>query len=78
LSQSILKFANPNATKHFLDTIDLFLDSLILEAEMRKVGTILTPDAYFAFRLANIGGWPLFAQAELAFNIPEEVYLHRG
>ena len=68
--------ASPMAERHFIDTMQQYVDSVVQEAETRDSERLLTIDEYKTLRRHTSACLPSFALMELDLDFPEEVYRH--
>ncbi|KAK0628328.1 terpenoid synthase [Bombardia bombarda] len=70
------KTATPMAERHLIETMQLYVDSVVQEAEDRRTDRVRTVDEYWELRRHTCGCFPTFVLAELEMDIPEEIYQH--
>lgn len=68
-----IKTATPTAQRRFIDTFQLYTDSVVQQAADRDDHRIRDIDSYFAVRRDTIGAKPSFAINEVHLNLTDEV-----
>ncbi|KAJ7121824.1 terpenoid synthase [Mycena crocata] len=68
-----IRIATPTAQRRFIDAFQLYMDSVVQQAEDRTEHHIRGIDEYFEVRRDTIGAKPSFAINEIWMNIPDEV-----
>jgi hypothetical protein len=71
--QNALKTATTTAQRRFLDTFQLYTDSVVQQAEDRAHNRIRGIQSYFYVRRNTIGAKPSFAINEVHMNLPDKV-----
>ncbi|KAF9058831.1 terpenoid synthase [Rhodocollybia butyracea] len=70
------KGATPTAQRRFIDTYELYINSVIQQAIDRVDNHIRDVDSYFQVRRDTVGMKPCFAVLEFTMDIPDEVMEH--
>ena len=65
--------ATPTAQRRFIDTFQLYTDSVVQQAEDRHDNRIRSIASYFDVRRDTIGAKPCFAILEIHMSLPDEV-----
>lgn len=68
--------ASAQSQKHFIETFDEYLDSVVQQAEDRSESRIRDIQSYIDVRRNTIGAKPSFALLELDMDLPDEVLAH--
>lgn len=71
--QNAIKTATPSAQRRFIDTFQLYTDSVVQQAEDRDNHFIRDIESYFVVRRNTIGAKPSFAINEVHMNLPDRV-----
>jgi len=71
-----VKTATPASQKHFVESFEDYLDSVIEQAEDRDRDINRDVEGYFKMRRQNIGARPSFVPAELGLDLPDEAFYH--
>lgn len=71
--QNAIRTATPSAQRRFVNMFDLYLDSVVQQAEDRTHNYIRDIQSYFDVRRDTIGAKPSFAINEIHLNIADEV-----
>ncbi|KAK0624077.1 terpenoid synthase [Immersiella caudata] len=64
------------AERHLIETMQQYVDGVVLQSEDRMHDRLRTIDSYWPLRFHTSGCLPAFALAELELEMPEEVYRH--
>ncbi|KAF9256079.1 terpenoid synthase [Marasmius fiardii PR-910] len=74
----LIQTASPSIQQRFIETLDLFLQSLVKEAEYRAANVIPNLESYIALRRDTAGAKTSFVLIEYAYNLnlPAEVVNH--
>lgn len=64
------------AERHFIETMQLYVDAVVQEAEDRVHNRIRSFHEYIKLRYHTCGVLPSMALSELELDFPEEVYQH--
>lgn len=68
--------ASAQSQKHFIETFDEYLESVVQQAEDRSESRIRDIQSYIDVRRNTIGAKPSFALLELDMDLPDEVLAH--
>lgn len=71
--ENAIKTATPTSQRRFVDAFQLYLDSVVQQAEDRTRGYIRDIHSYFDVRRDTIGAKPSFAINELYMDLPDYV-----
>lgn len=74
--QNAIRTATPPAQRRFVDMFQLYMDSVVQQAEDRHSDYIRDVDSYFQVRRDTIGAKPSFAICEMHMDIPDEIITH--
>jgi hypothetical protein len=70
------KGATPTAQRHFIETYQLYVNSVLQQAIDRADNYIRDVNSYFQVRRDTIGAKPSFTLLEFTMDIPDEVMQH--
>ncbi|KAK3331203.1 terpenoid synthase [Apodospora peruviana] len=70
------KIATPMAERHFIETMQQWVDNVVDEARDHDHSQIRTIDEYWTIRRHTSACLPTLASLELEFDFPEDVYRH--
>jgi hypothetical protein len=71
-----MKCLGPTAQKRFIDTFDIYTESVVQQAEDRDNHVFRGVDSYMQVRRDTIGAKPSFALLEHDMELPDEVFNH--
>ncbi|KAJ7454224.1 terpenoid synthase [Mycena latifolia] len=74
--ENAVRTATPNAIRRFVDTFQLYMDSVVQQADDRNSNHIRDVKSYFEVRRDTIGAKPSFAICEIHMNLPDEIITH--
>ncbi|KAG2099847.1 isoprenoid synthase domain-containing protein [Suillus discolor] len=72
----VIQFASLPSQRHFLDTFDEYINSVVVEARDREQGHMRSLDDYLKLRRKTIGVKPCFPILEAGIDLPDEVFYH--
>ncbi|KAK0707897.1 terpenoid synthase [Lasiosphaeris hirsuta] len=70
------KTSSAMAERHLIESMQLYVDGVVLQSEDRTHDRLRTVDSYWALRRHTSGCLPSFALVELELDMPEEIYRH--
>jgi len=70
------KTSSAMAEHHLIETMQLYVDAVVLQSKDRMHDRLRTIDSYWVVRKHSSGCLPSFALMELELDIPEEIYCH--
>ncbi|KAJ7831641.1 terpenoid synthase [Mycena leptocephala] len=68
--------ATPSSQRRFTDTFQLYLNSVVQQADDRNSSRIRDVNSYFDVRRDTIGAKPSFTINEIHMNLPDEIITH--
>ncbi|KAG1830869.1 terpenoid synthase [Suillus variegatus] len=71
-----IQFASLPSQRHFLETFDEYINSVVVEARDREQGRRRSLDDYLKLRRKTIGVKPCFPILEAGIDLPDEVFYH--
>lgn len=74
--ENAIRTTTETAQRRFIDTFQLYTDSVVQQAADRDDSRIRSVDHYFELRRDTIGAKPSFAILEVKMDIPDEVMNH--
>ncbi|KAJ7650918.1 terpenoid synthase [Roridomyces roridus] len=74
--ENATRTATPVAQRRFVDTFQMYMDSVVQQAADRNSNYIRDVESYFTVRRDTIGAKPSFAICEMHMKIPDEVMNH--
>ncbi|KAK7688467.1 Delta(6)-protoilludene synthase [Cerrena zonata] len=74
--ENAIRTATLTAQCHFIDTFQLYTDSVVQQAVDRDRSHIRSVDHYFELRRDTVGAKPSFAILEVKMDLPDEVMKH--
>jgi Delta6-protoilludene synthase len=71
--KNAIKTASTTAQRRFIDSFQLYTDSVVQQAEDRDCHRVRDIQSYFDLRRDTVGAKPSFAILEIHMNLPDEV-----
>ncbi|KAG1839501.1 isoprenoid synthase domain-containing protein [Suillus tomentosus] len=71
-----IQFASLLSQRHFLETFDEYINSVVVEALDREQGHRRSLDDYLKLRRKTVGVKPSFTIFEMGMDLPDEVFYH--